>query len=151
MDNQDTYQLISIHPLINPNHPHSICSKSATLALSTIVATLLLSACATTPSGQFTPSATPETSKTSEVEEKPESLTPFLQKLSQQHHIPLNDLQKAFEDAKTIPSIKKLVLPPPPGFQKNWKVYRSRFVEPKRLTAGQQFWRNLKKLERFSN
>ncbi len=127
--------------MIKPNYPHSICSKSATLALSTIVATLLLSACATTPSGQFTPSATPETSKNSEVEEKPESLAPFLQKLSQQHHIPLNDLQKAFEDAKTIPSIKKLVLPPPPGFQKNWKVYRSRFVEPKRLTAGQQFWR----------
>jgi membrane-bound lytic murein transglycosylase B len=32
-------------------------------------------------------------------------------------------------------------MPPPVGFQKNWKVYRSRFVEPKRLAAGQQFWK----------
>jgi membrane-bound lytic murein transglycosylase B len=76
-----------------------------------------------------------------ELEKKPDSLAPFLEKVSQDHSIPLKDLQLAFDDAKTIPSIKKLVMPPPVGFQKNWKVYRSRFVEPKRLAAGQQFWK----------
>jgi membrane-bound lytic murein transglycosylase B len=69
-----------------------------------------------------------------------DSLQIFLEKLSKNHQIPLNDLKLAFEDTKAIPSIKKLVMPPPPGFQKNWKVYRSRFVEPKRLAAGQKFW-----------
>ena len=76
-----------------------------------------------------------------EAEEKPESLKPFLEQLALRHHIPLADLQNAFQDAKTIPSVKKLVLPPPPGFQKNWKVYRSRFIEPRRFAAGQQFWK----------
>ena len=60
--------------------------------------------------------------------------------LSKNHQIPLNDLKLAFEDTKAIPSIKKLVMPPPPGFQKNWNVYRSRFVEPRRLAAGQKCW-----------
>jgi membrane-bound lytic murein transglycosylase B len=69
-----------------------------------------------------------------------DSLQIFLEKVSKNHQIPLNDLKLAFEDTKAIPSIKKLVMPPPPGFQKNWKVYRSRFVEPKRLAAGQKFW-----------
>ena len=76
-----------------------------------------------------------------ESEKTPDSLAPFLEKVSKDHQIPLNSLQKAFEGTKTIPSIKKLVMPPPPGFQKNWKVYRSRFVEPRRLAAGQKFWK----------
>jgi len=70
----------------------------------------------------------------------PDSLQAFLDMVSKNHQIPLSDLKRAFEDTKAIPSIKKLVMPPPPGFQKNWKVYRSRFVEPRRLTAGQKFW-----------
>jgi membrane-bound lytic murein transglycosylase B len=68
-----------------------------------------------------------------------DSLQSFLEKVSKNHQIPLNDLKLAFEDTKAIPSIKKLVMPPPPGFQKNWNVYRSRFVEPRRLAAGQKF------------
>ena len=75
------------------------------------------------------------------TEQKPDALKPFLEQISKTHAIPLSELNLAFEDAKSIPSIRKLVLPPPPGFQKNWKVYRSRFVEPKRLAAGQQFWK----------
>lgn len=70
----------------------------------------------------------------------PDSLQAFLEMVSKNHQIPMSDLKRAFEDTKAIPSIKKLVMPPPPGFQKNWKVYRSRFVEPRRLAAGQKFW-----------
>lgn len=70
----------------------------------------------------------------------PDSLQAFLEMVSKNHQIPLNELKLAFDDAKVIPSIKKLVAPPPSGFQKNWKVYRSRFIEPRRLAAGQKFW-----------
>ena len=70
----------------------------------------------------------------------PDSLQDFLQMVSKNHQIPMVDLKRAFEDTKAIPSIKKLVMPAPPGFQKNWKVYRSRFIEPRRLDAGQKFW-----------
>jgi membrane-bound lytic murein transglycosylase B len=116
-------------------------TQKAKLALAASLAIALLSGCSTTKGtrSENTPSKAQEMSN--ETDQKPDSLAPFLEKLSQDHHIPLTDLQNSFEDAKTIPSIKKLVLPPPPGFQKNWKVYRSRFIEPKRLAAGQQFWK----------
>lgn len=103
----------------------------------------LLSACSSLPtdsSKQVSISSTP-TEELQITEQKPDALKPFLEKISKDHLIPLSELNLAFEDAKSIPSIRKLVLPPPPGFQKNWKVYRSRFVEPKRLAAGQQFWK----------
>ena len=70
----------------------------------------------------------------------PDSLQDFLEMVSKNHQIPMSDLKRAFDDTKAIPSITKLVTPPPPGFQKNWKVYRSRFVEPRRLAAGRKFW-----------
>ncbi|MFM1870565.1 MAG: hypothetical protein RLY99_1309 [Pseudomonadota bacterium] len=117
----------------------------AKLSLICSITACVLSACSTVPSKQ--PEQKSDSNQVAnndnfaELEKKPDSLTPFLQKISQDHGIPLKDLQLAFDDAKTIPSIKKLVMPPPVGFQKNWKVYRSRFVEPKRLAAGQQFWK----------
>ena len=108
--------------------------------------TIFLSSCANFNDGIPSQSSAPSSSITSaEVMSQAESINPdslqdFLEKVSQNHQIPLDDLKRAFEDTKAIPSIKKLVMPPPPGFQKNWKVYRSRFVEPRRLAAGQKFW-----------
>lgn len=115
-------------------------------ALLLIMTVSFLSGCATiqkTATGPITPvnEAPVRTDLIVGSEEKPASLKPFLEQLALRHHIPLTDLQIAFEDAKTIPSVKKLVLPPPPGFKKNWKVYRSRFIEPRRFAAGQQFWK----------
>ncbi len=43
--------------------------------------------------------------------------------------------------AHFFPSIAKAVTPPAIGVAKNWAVYRSRFVEPKRIRAGVAFWR----------
>lgn len=117
----------------------------AQLSLICGITTFVLSACSTLPSKQAEQKSdtnqVTNNDNFAELEKKPDSLAPFLEKISQDHQIPLKDLQLAFDDAKTIPSIKKLVMPPPVGFQKNWKVYRSRFVEPKRLAAGQQFWK----------
>jgi membrane-bound lytic murein transglycosylase B len=42
--------------------------------------------------------------------------------------------------AKLIPIIPKLILPPAQVSQKNWAAYRARFIEPKRVQAGVQFW-----------
>ncbi len=121
----------------------SLALTKASLACG--IAMAILSACSTLPSKQSEQKSdsnqVTNNDNFAELEKKPDSLGPFIEKVSQDHNIPLKDLQLAFDDAKTIPSIKKLVMPPPVGFQKNWKVYRSRFVEPKRLAAGQQFWK----------
>ena len=51
--------------------------------------------------------------------------------------------------ARFLPGVPRLVLPPPKGTAKNWKVYRSRFIDPTRIRAGVAFWQaNRAALER---
>ncbi len=69
-----------------------------------------------------------------------QNLNTLLNQVSQAQEIPLQTLENGFLDAKTIPSIRKLVLPPSGTFKKNWLVYRKRFIEPVRLKAGKAFW-----------
>jgi len=42
--------------------------------------------------------------------------------------------------ARYQPSVAKAIMPGPPGSAKNWAAYRARFVEPRRLAAGTQWW-----------
>ena len=69
-----------------------------------------------------------------------QNLNELLGQVSQAQEIPLLALETGFLDAKTIPSIRKLVLPPSGTFKKNWLAYRKRFIEPIRLKAGRAFW-----------
>jgi membrane-bound lytic murein transglycosylase B len=69
-----------------------------------------------------------------------QNLNELLSQVSQSQEIPLQSLESGFLDAKTIPSIRKLVLPPSGTFKKNWLAYRKRFIEPVRLKAGRAFW-----------
>lgn len=45
-------------------------------------------------------------------------------------------------NAKQLPNVPRLMLPAPTGTPKNWYVYRSRFIDPVRISAGVRFWRN---------
>jgi membrane-bound lytic murein transglycosylase B len=38
------------------------------------------------------------------------------------------------------PTVSRLMQPPDQAFVKNWRVYRSRFIEPIRIRAGVKFW-----------
>ncbi|MGY8903582.1 MAG: lytic murein transglycosylase B [Burkholderiales bacterium] len=56
------------------------------------------------------------------------------------------DLDPAWASAQLgqavlLPRIPKLVLPPAVGTPKNWRVYKSRFIDPVRIGAGAAFWR----------
>ncbi|MFL6696133.1 MAG: lytic transglycosylase domain-containing protein, partial [Vitreoscilla sp.] len=42
--------------------------------------------------------------------------------------------------ARYQPSVAKAIMPGPPGTAKNWAAYRARFVEPRRVAAGVQWW-----------
>ena len=47
------------------------------------------------------------------------------------------------------PTVSRLMQPPTKTFVKNWRVYRSRFIDPVRIAAGVRFWRaNAATLER---
>ena len=58
-------------------------------------------------------------------------------------------VQRTIGRARFVTQIAKLIAPPPVGSTKNWRLYRSRFVDPIRIQAGVQFWRdNRETLER---
>ncbi len=58
-------------------------------------------------------------------------------------------VHRAIAQAHYSPQIAKLILPPAAGIAKNWRLYRSRFVEPIRIKAGVKFWQeNRDSLER---
>ena len=103
---------------------------------------LLLTACASAP----TPPTKPEQSIVNQADDAAsevrvsQNLNELLNQVSQAQEIPLQSLESGFLDAKTIPSIRKLVLPPSGTFKKNWLAYRKRFIEPIRLKAGRAFW-----------
>jgi membrane-bound lytic murein transglycosylase B len=43
-------------------------------------------------------------------------------------------------NARYQPAVAKAIMPPPAGVAKNWAAYRARFVEPRRIEAGVQWW-----------
>ena len=49
-------------------------------------------------------------------------------------------VKNAVLKAHKLPEVVKLVTPAPTGVAKNWALYRSRFIEPKRIQAGVRFW-----------
>ncbi len=58
-------------------------------------------------------------------------------------------VRQALGQARYLPLAARLMLPAPAGVPKNWRVYRSRFVEPIRIAAGVRFWQaNREALER---
>jgi membrane-bound lytic murein transglycosylase B len=58
-------------------------------------------------------------------------------------------LRKAVGDAQQLAVVSRLMQPAPAATAKNWRLYRSRFVEPIRIGAGVRFWQaNRETLER---
>ena len=49
-------------------------------------------------------------------------------------------VRQVLGQARHVPAITQLVLPPAVGVPKNWRAYRERFVEPVRINAGLLFW-----------
>ncbi len=51
-------------------------------------------------------------------------------------------VRQAVGHAQFLPVVARLMQPAPPGTAKNWRVYRSRFIDPVRIAAGVRFWRD---------
>ncbi len=49
-------------------------------------------------------------------------------------------VRQAIGQSHFMPQIPRLMLPPPVGTAKNWRAYRSRFIDPVRIRAGVAFW-----------
>jgi membrane-bound lytic murein transglycosylase B len=51
-------------------------------------------------------------------------------------------VRNAIGQARNIGQISRLMQPAPKGVAKNWRVYRSRFIDPVRIKAGVKFWQD---------
>ena len=49
-------------------------------------------------------------------------------------------VRQAIGEARYLPIVARFITPPPAGTVKNWRVYRSRFIDPVRINAGVKFW-----------
>jgi hypothetical protein len=72
---------------------------------------------------------------------RPEALQ-FADDLAQRRDLDREWVRQAIGQARFLPQVPKLMLPPPKGTAKNWRVYRSRFIDPVRIRAGLRFWQD---------
>ena len=66
----------------------------------------------------------------------------FADKLAAQYDLPPDAVRNIVAQARFSPAAQRLMRPAHSSFFKNWRTYRSRFVEPIRIRAGLQFWRD---------
>jgi len=65
----------------------------------------------------------------------------FADDLAERRGLDREWVRQAIGQSNFIPSAQRLMRPATTTFVKNWRVYRSRFVEPVRIAAGAKFWR----------
>ena len=64
----------------------------------------------------------------------------FADDLAERRGLDREWVRQAVGQARFLGSVPKLMLPPSKGTAKNWRVYRSRFIDPIRIRAGVRFW-----------
>ena len=67
-------------------------------------------------------------------------VTELAEQLAQSHDLPKAWVIQKIAKAHPLPQVRQLVLPPASPTAKNWRAYQARFVEPRRIEAGLQFW-----------
>jgi membrane-bound lytic murein transglycosylase B len=69
----------------------------------------------------------------------------FADDLAERRNLDREWVRQAIGQARFIPSVQRLMRPLQPSTTgvawKNWRVYRSRFIDPVRIQAGVKFWR----------
>ena len=51
-------------------------------------------------------------------------------------------VRRAVGRAQFLPTVARLMQPAPAGTPKNWRAYRSRFIDSVRIAAGVRFWQD---------
>lgn len=126
-------------------------------AITFSIASVLIAACAIPASAstqkhlkQQTPSATRPAGQSQVANNKtapvlyasrPEALQ-FADDLAARRDLDRQWVREAIGQARFLPQVPRLMLPPAKGTAKNWRVYRSRFIDTVRIRAGVRFWQD---------
>lgn len=66
----------------------------------------------------------------------------FADELAERRNLDRDWLRRVVGQAQQLPVVARLMQPAPSSTAKNWKLYRSRFIDPLRIGAGVKFWRD---------
>ena len=97
--------------------------------LTTLLCTLLLAGCAT---AQRLPVST-------SYVQRPEAQA-FAADVAERHGFERSWVEAQMLLARRQERVRRLMMPAPAGATKDWAAYRQRFIEPRRIAAGVQFW-----------
>lgn len=64
----------------------------------------------------------------------------FAADMAQRQRLDAEWVRSVIGQAQYLPKVPRLMLPPTRGTAKNWRAYRSRFIDPTRIRAGVRFW-----------
>lgn len=60
--------------------------------------------------------------------------------LARAHGLDADWVASTLAQARRVPAVMRLIMPAAPGQAKSWQAYRERFIEPRRIQAGLDFW-----------
>jgi membrane-bound lytic murein transglycosylase B len=73
--------------------------------------------------------------------DRPEAMA-FADDLASRRDLDPQWVRQTLGQARYLPTVVRLMQPPAKTFVKNWRVYRSRFIDPVRIAAGVRFWQD---------
>jgi membrane-bound lytic murein transglycosylase B len=116
--------------------------------LSTLLALLLLSSSLAVQASDTkkkpkskSPKATAASPAAGPTYAKRQDVNEWAEQMAKSSQLDVKWVKAQLAQARFIPSIPKLILPPTQISKKNWNAYQARFIEPKRIEAGVQFWK----------
>ena len=121
---------------------------SALVAFRRLIAPVLIAACtgaawsATPKDTKIRKNATraPSTQEQAQLyAHRPEAML-FADDLASRRDLDPQWVRQTLGQARYLPTVVRLMQPPAKTFTKNWRVYRSRFIDPVRIAAGVRFW-----------
>ncbi len=73
-----------------------------------------------------------------------EDVQAFIAEMQARHGFDDAHLTALFDQTQSIPLVLKAIAPPTDPGIRSWQIYRQRFIEPRRIAAGLEFWRKHK-------
>ena len=70
---------------------------------------------------------------------RPDALR-WAEDMAARRDLPPDWVRDTIGQAQHLPNVPRLMLPPARGTAKNWRAYRSRFIDATRIRAGARFW-----------
>jgi membrane-bound lytic murein transglycosylase B len=70
-----------------------------------------------------------------------EDVQAFIAEMESRHGIAAAPLERLFAQTRPLPAVLKAIAPPADPGIRSWSAYRQRFIEPRRLAKGVEFWR----------